>query len=95
MTIFCDHSDIDMGREANKEGEKLTMHGRRSGVAPTCLSFICPKGGLTASIMCHIAGKANKAHYVLPSEVSKIPAKISNPKVLWLQGNHDAWPEGG
>ena len=32
-------------------------------VAPTCLSFICPKGGLTASIMCHIAGNQQSTEY--------------------------------
>ena len=36
------------------------MNGPRFNVK-TCLSFVCPKGGLTASIMCHIARKANKA----------------------------------
>ena len=31
---------------------------------------------------------------VLPSEVAKIPPKISNQEVLLPQGHHNAWPEG-
>ena len=47
----------------------------------------------------NIARKANNALWTVMlselSEVAKIPAKISNQKVLGLQDNHDAWSEGG
>ena len=34
----------------------MARHGGRS--TPTFLSFLCPKGVVTASIVCHIAGRA-------------------------------------
>ena len=64
------------------------------GQLPLVFPFYVPKEASQPPSCVTLPGRPT-THCVLPPEVAKIPAKISNQKVLGLQGNHDAWPEGG
>ena len=80
-TVFCrprtpsaklTSSQNQHPRNAPAPWQSRCMPGERS--TPTCLSFICPNGVVTASIMYHIARSSGRpsTHCVLSSEDAQI-----------------------